>query len=68
MPRSPLPQSPGGRLKSAWVEAVLLQPRGNDLRRMIVGSDIFDRLEACAGRRIETVEEVMLGEKHRQIG
>ncbi len=68
MPRSPLPQSPGGRLNNAWVETVLLQPGGNDLRLVIIRTDIFDRLEPGAGRRVETIEEIMLGEKHRQIG
>ena len=67
MPRSPLPQSPGGRLNSTWLEAVLLQPRRHHLRRMVIRPDIFDALEAGAGGRVEAVEEIVLGEEHRQV-
>ena len=35
---------------------------------MIVGPDIFDALEACAGGRVEAVEELVLAKEHRQIG
>ena len=58
----------GRQVEQRLGKPVLLQPRRNDLRRVIVRTDIFDRLEAGAGRRVETVEEFMLGEEHRQIG
>ena len=68
MPRSPLAPVAGRQVEQHLRQPVLLQPRRDHLRRMIVGPDIFDALEARAGGRIEAVEELMLAKEHRQIG
>ena len=68
MPRSPLPQSPAGRLNSTWVRPFFFSALGDHLGRMVIGADIFDALEAGVGGGIEAVEEIVLGKEHRKIG
>ena len=68
MPRSPPRPVAGRQVEQHLRQPVLLEPRGDHLRRMVVGPDIFDALEAGAGRRIEAVEEFVLAKEHRQIG
>ena len=58
----------GRQVEENLAEAVLLQARGHDIRRMVIGADIFNALEAGAGGRIEAVEELVLAEEHRKIG
>ena len=68
MPRSPLRPVAGRQVEQHLRQAVLLQPRRDHLRRMVIGPDIFDALEAGAGGRVEAVEEIVLAKEHRQIG
>ena len=58
----------GRQVEQHLLQPVLLQPRGHHLRRMVVGADIFDRLEAGAGGGVEAVEKIMLAKEHRKIG
>ena len=58
----------GGNVEQHLRQPVLVQPRGDLLRRMVVGAEIFDPLEAGGRGRVETVEEIMLGEQHGKVG
>ena len=58
----------GRQVEQHLRQPVLLEPCRDHLRRMIVGPDIFDALEAGARGGVEAVEELMLAKEHRQIG
>ena len=67
-PRSPLVQSPIGRLNSAWVRPMSRRRAAISAGRKSVGADIFDAAEARPRRRGEAIEKRALGEQHRQVG
>ena len=58
----------GRQVEQHLRQSVLVEPGSDHLRRMIVGAEIFDALEACAGGGVEAVEEFVLAKEHRQIG
>ena len=68
MPRSPFAQSPGGMLNKAWVEPVFFELRRDDFGRMLVGAEIFDRLEPAFGGRRKAVEKPDFLKDKAQIG
>ena len=58
----------GRQVEQGLGQPVALEPLGDRLGRMIVGEKELDRREARFRRRVETVEEGVLGEHHRQVG
>ena len=58
----------GRQVEQGLGQPIALQPFGDRLRRMIVREKELDRREARFRRRIETVEEGVLGEHHREVG
>ncbi|MFT3834183.1 MAG: hypothetical protein QM711_12815 [Micropruina sp.] len=64
MPRSPAAQSPGGMLKRACFRPARSRRSATSSAGKIVGKEIFHRLKAGIGRRLEAVEEGILVEHH----
>ena len=58
----------GRQVEQDLRQSVLAEAGSDHLRRMIVGSEILNALEACAGGGVEAVEEFVLAKEHRQIG
>ena len=68
MPRSPAAQSPARQVVQDLRQAVVAQAGLEVVRLVVVGEEVLDRVEAGAGRRLETLQERHLAEQHRQIG
>ena len=58
----------GGGVEQRQRKAILLEPLGDGLRRMIIGEEELDRLEPGPRRRLEPVEKIDVLEHHAQIG
>ena len=58
----------GRQVEQSLRQPIALQPLGDRLGRMIVGKKKLDRREARFRRRVEAVEEGVLGEHHREVG
>ena len=58
----------GRQVEQGLGQPVALEPFGDRLGGMVVGKQELDRREARFRRRVETVEEGVLGEHHREVG